>query len=122
MRPEKSRIVGPSLRRHSIRQGLTAGLVGTLLAVGFTVSDYYMSGVVAVFAVGLNTLLLLVELAYLQATLTLPGIAGMVLSIGVIIDTSGDMDGIFVESGDDPAPLQLSMGLVKGDGRCCSAS
>jgi protein-export membrane protein SecD len=56
--------------------------------VGFTVVYYRLSGAVAVFALGLNTLLLLAGLAYLQATLTLPGIAGIVLSIGMAVDAN----------------------------------
>ncbi len=88
VRLEESLIVGPSLGQDAIRQGLTAGLVGTLLVVGFTVVYYRLSGAVAVFALGLNTLLLLAGLAYLQATLTLPGIAGIVLSIGMAVDAN----------------------------------
>jgi preprotein translocase subunit SecD len=85
---EENRIVGPSLGQDSIRQGLTAGLVGTLLVVIFMLVYYRLSGLVAVFAVGLNTLILLAGLGYFHATLTLPGMAGIVLTVGMAVDAN----------------------------------
>lgn len=84
----EERTVGPSLGRDSIRQGLKAGLVGAGAVVLFMLVYYRLSGVVAVIALSLNMLFLFAVLAKLGATLTLPGIAGVVLTIGFAVDAN----------------------------------
>jgi len=80
--------VGASLGQDSINRGLMSGLLGTVLVLVFMVFYYRMSGVIANFALGLNILLLFAGLAALSATLTLPGIAGIILSIGMAVDSN----------------------------------
>jgi preprotein translocase subunit SecD len=85
---EEERQIGPTLGQESIRQGLLACLVGLILLCIFSVAIYKVAGIFAIFALVFNLLLILVALGWLQATLTLPGIAGMVLTIGMAIDAS----------------------------------
>lgn len=85
---EEERQIGPSLGQESIRQGLMACLVGLLLLIIFSVLMYKIAGIFAVLALVFNLLFILIILGALQATLTLPGIAGMVLTIGMAIDAS----------------------------------
>jgi SecD/SecF fusion protein len=80
--------VGASLGQDSINKGLSAGLVGTLLVLVFMIVYYRLSGVIANFALMLNVLLLFAGLAFMNATLTLPGIAGIILSIGMAVDSN----------------------------------
>ncbi len=80
--------IGPSLGSDSIRQGTRAGLVGVLLVVVFMVIWYRGSGLLAVLALALNMLFLFAALAGLHGTLTLPGIAGMVLTVGMAVDAN----------------------------------
>ncbi|MFN8586805.1 MAG: protein translocase subunit SecD [Candidatus Eisenbacteria bacterium] len=84
----EERTVGPSLGGDSITQGIHAGLIGTAMIVAFMVVYYQLSGVVAVIAMILNTFYILAILAYSGATLTLPGIAGLVLTVGMAVDTN----------------------------------
>jgi protein-export membrane protein SecD len=84
----EERTVGPSLGSDSIQQGLTAGLIGTLMVVAFMAIYYQLSGIVAIAALGLNLLYLIAAMAYFGATLTLPGIAGIVLTVGMAVDTN----------------------------------
>lgn len=80
--------VGASLGHDSISKGLSSGLLGTALIIIFMVVYYRLSGVIANFALLLNILFLFGGLAALQATLTLPGIAGIILSIGMAVDSN----------------------------------
>ena len=80
--------VGASLGQDSITQGITAGLWGALMVLAFVVIYYRLSGVIANTAMIFNVLLLFAGLAVLNATLTLPGIAGIILSIGMAIDAN----------------------------------
>lgn len=80
--------VGSSLGADSINKGLTAGMFGALLVLGFMIIYYRLSGLIANFALTLNILFLFAGLAVLNATLTLPGIAGIVLSIGMAVDAN----------------------------------
>lgn len=80
--------VGPSLGADSIRQGIIASIVGLVLVVGFMLFYYRLSGVNAVLALVLNLLILLAGLALFNATLTLPGIAGVILTIGMAVDSN----------------------------------
>jgi len=80
--------VGPTLGADSIHKGVISGFVGTILVVFFMIFYYRFSGVVAVYALVLNTIMLLGALSLLNATLTLPGIAGIILSIGMAVDSN----------------------------------
>jgi preprotein translocase subunit SecD len=84
----EERTVGPSLGRDSIENGLQAGIVGTLLVVAYMLLIYRLSGLNAVVALALNILLLFGGLAGFGATLTLPGIAGILLTIGMAVDAN----------------------------------
>jgi SecD/SecF fusion protein len=84
----EERTVGPSLGSDSIRDGVKAGLIGTLMVVAFMVVYYQLSGVIAVLAMLLNTVYIIACLAGFGATLTLPGIAGLVLTVGMAVDTN----------------------------------
>ena len=84
----EERIVGPSLGADSIAQGTQAIIFGLALVLVFMLVYYKMAGIVADFALIWNILLVLAVLASLQATLTLPGIAGLILTIGMSIDAN----------------------------------
>jgi preprotein translocase subunit SecD len=84
----EERQVGASLGADSIREGLTAGLVGTALVILIMVGYYRLSGVLAVLALGLYILFTLGGLSAVDAALTLPGLAGLVLSIGIAVDAN----------------------------------
>ncbi len=84
----EERTVGPSLGADSIQEGVMAGLIGTALVVAFMVVYYSLSGVIAVAAMILNTLYVIAALAYFKATLTLPGLAGLALTVGMAVDTN----------------------------------
>ena len=81
-------VIGPSLGADSIRSGVTAALVGLLLVVGFMLIYYKLSGVNAVVALIFNLVILLGLMAYIGATMTLPGIAGFVLTMGIGVDSN----------------------------------
>ncbi len=85
---EEERTIGPSLGAESIRQGLISCLVGLALLFLFSVFYYKFAGLLAFIALVYNLLLILVGMAWIRATLTLPGIAGMVLTVGMAIDAS----------------------------------
>ena len=80
--------VGASLGADSIRGGITAGLIGTLVVILIMIGYYRLSGVLAVSALTLYLLFTLGGLAMLDATVTLPGLAGLVLSIGIAVDAN----------------------------------
>ncbi|HMU60903.1 MAG TPA: protein translocase subunit SecD [Gemmatimonadales bacterium] len=80
--------VGASLGADSIRGGITAGIIGTLVVILIMIGYYRMSGVLAVGALALYLLFTLGGLAMIDATLTLPGLAGIVLSIGIAVDAN----------------------------------
>lgn len=80
--------VGPSLGADSIRQGLIAGLVGLVVVILIMLAYYRQSGINATVALVLNAILLIGILAYLKAVLTLPGIAGIILLIGMAVDSN----------------------------------
>ncbi|MFH1490248.1 MAG: protein translocase subunit SecD [Pseudomonadota bacterium] len=80
--------VGPSLGRDSIEKGIASAILGTLLVVAFMVIYYRLSGVIANLALFLNVILMVAALSLFQATLTLPGIAGIILSIGMAVDSN----------------------------------
>ncbi len=84
----EERTVGPSLGRDAIEAGLKAGLVGTLFVVLFILIIYNLTGLNAVLALMLNIVMLFGGLAMFGATLTLPGIAGIILTIGMAVDAN----------------------------------
>jgi preprotein translocase subunit SecD len=84
----EERTVGPSLGADSIRQGVIASIVGLALVIFFMLFYYRFSGVNAVVALILNLIILLAGLATFGATLTLPGIAGVILTIGMAVDSN----------------------------------
>jgi preprotein translocase subunit SecD len=80
--------VGPSLGSDSIRQGFIAGLVGIVAVVLVMLLYYKRAGINATIALILNALILIAALAYFGAVLTLPGIAGVILTIGMAVDSN----------------------------------
>ncbi len=88
LRIMEERTVGPSLGQDSIDQGRIAGLVGLILVVGIMIFYYRAAGALAILALAIYLLLVLGGLATLNATLTLPGIAGLILSIGMAVDAN----------------------------------
>jgi len=86
---EEERTVGPTLGRDSINAGIRAICLGAALVVVFMLIYYRLAGIIAIFALSLNLLLILGALGYLrEATLTLPGIAGMLLTLGMAVDAN----------------------------------
>jgi preprotein translocase subunit SecD len=84
----EERTVGPSLGAESIRQGLIAMVAGLVFVALFMLFYYRLSGLNAVIALILNLVILLAGLAVFNATLTLPGIAGVILGIGMAVDAN----------------------------------
>jgi preprotein translocase subunit SecD len=84
----EERTVGPSLGREAIRDGLRAGVIGTLLVILVMLVYYKLSGVNAVLALVLNVLILFGGMGMFHSTLTLPGIFGIILTIGMAVDAN----------------------------------
>ncbi len=84
----EQRTVGPTLGIESIRYGFRAALISFGIVAVFMVVYYRLAGVIAVFALVLNIVGLLAFLAYFRATLTLPGIGGIILTIGMAVDAN----------------------------------
>lgn len=84
----EERTVGPSLGADSIRSGILAGIIGVILVLLIMVSYYKLSGFLAIVALAYYVILLLGGLSAFNATLTAPGIAGLILSIGMAIDAN----------------------------------
>ena len=84
----EERTVGPSLGADSIAAGEIAGIVGAVLVLAFMFLAYGMLGIVANLALIINIMLLIAALSVLGATLTLPGIAGIVLTVGMAVDSN----------------------------------
>jgi preprotein translocase subunit SecD len=84
----EERTVGPDLGRDSIEKGVRAGVVATLLLIIFMVITYMRFGVYTTISLVVNAFLILGAMAILNATLTLPGIAGFVLTIGAAVDAN----------------------------------
>lgn len=81
-------IIGPSLGVDSIRKGIYACIVGLILVMIFMLVYYKAAGINSIIALALNMVILMGILAYLGATLTLPGIAGIILTIGMAVDAN----------------------------------
>ena len=84
----ETQTIGPSLGMDSIRRGMVASLVGLVLVVSGMLLVYRFSGINAIVCLILNLLVLLAVLASVHATLTLPGIAGIILTIGMAVDAN----------------------------------
>ena len=84
----EERTVGPSLGNDSIRRGVRAAIAGGIAVAIFMVMYYNLSGLLAVLALALNLVILLAALAGFRGTLTLPGIAGIILTIGMAVDAN----------------------------------
>jgi SecD/SecF fusion protein len=84
----EQRIVGPSLGQDSIRDCIYAAIIGSFLVFLFIIIYYKVSGAYAVFALLLNILFVLAAMASINATLTIPGIAGLVLNLAVAVDAN----------------------------------
>jgi preprotein translocase subunit SecD len=84
----EERVVGPTLGADSIRSGITAALAGLLLVVIFMLVYYKLAGINAIFAMVVNLIILLGMMAYVGATMTLPGIAGFILTMGMGVDSN----------------------------------
>lgn len=84
----ENRTVGPSLGADLIRKGVISVIVGSLLVIAFMVLYYNLSGLVADLALVLNIILVLAALAGFKAALTLPGIAALVLTVGMAVDAN----------------------------------
>jgi len=84
----EERSIGPSLGADSIHEGLVAGIAGLLAVIVVMLVYYKRSGVNAVLALALNTVILMAALSYFHAVLTLPGIAGVILTIGMAVDSN----------------------------------
>ncbi|HVP47681.1 MAG TPA: protein translocase subunit SecD [Bryobacteraceae bacterium] len=84
----EERSVGASLGADSIREGIVAALAGLMAVIAVMLVYYRRSGINAVLALFLNTVLLVAALSYFHAVLTLPGIAGVILTIGMAVDSN----------------------------------
>jgi preprotein translocase subunit SecD len=84
----ENRTVGASLGEDSIQKGEFSGLVAMILIIVFMILYYRAGGIVASIAVLINVCLLLAIMSLFQATLTLPGIAGIVLTVGMAVDAN----------------------------------
>jgi preprotein translocase subunit SecD len=86
--PIEQRVVGPGLGADSIRAGEQASVAGAILVVVFMLATYALFGFFATVAVAINVTMILGILSFLSATLTLPGIAGIVLTVGIAVDSN----------------------------------
>lgn len=84
----EERSVGPGLGSDSIEAGKIASIIGLTAVIIFMVASYGQFGVIAVIALSINIIILVAALSALNATLTLPGIAGIVLTIGMAVDAN----------------------------------
>src|SRR2546428_3578430 len=84
----EERTVGPSLGADSIRAGVTAAVGGLVLVILFMLAYYRLAGLNALVSIVMNLIILLGMMAYLKATMTLPGIAGFILTIGMGVDSN----------------------------------
>ncbi|MBI4553020.1 MAG: protein translocase subunit SecD [Candidatus Latescibacteria bacterium] len=85
---QSKQVVGPSLGADAIRTGVQASLIGLVVVLLFMLGYYRASGLIANFGLSLNLILLLAVMAGFHATLTLPGIAGIILTMGMAVDAN----------------------------------
>jgi protein-export membrane protein SecD len=88
IRIEEERTVGPTLGKDSIKKGVRAIMVGGILVFVFMIGYYFLSGLIADLALVLNLIILVGVLSYLHASLTLPGLAGIALTLGMAVDAN----------------------------------
>lgn len=81
-------IIGPSLGQDSIKQGILAAIIGGCFVIVFMIFYYHLSGVISIFALILNIIIIISVLILLKGTLTLPGIAGITLTFGMAVDAN----------------------------------
>jgi preprotein translocase subunit SecD len=86
--PIEQRVVGAGLGQDSIEKGIKASYVGGALVVIFMIATYGLFGIFASIAVAINVAMIFGVLSLLNATLTLPGIAGVVLTVGIAVDSN----------------------------------
>ncbi|HMX53208.1 MAG TPA: protein translocase subunit SecD, partial [Plasticicumulans sp.] len=84
----EERTVGPSAGRENIEQGFDSSIAGFVVVAIFMIVSYRLCGLISVVALAVNVILIIAALSLLQATLTLPGIAGIVLTIGMAVDAN----------------------------------
>jgi preprotein translocase subunit SecD len=84
----EERTVGPSLGSDSIRSGIAAGIAGVIAVIAVMLIYYKKAGINATLALILNAVILIAALSYFDAVLTLPGIAGVILTIGMAVDSN----------------------------------
>jgi preprotein translocase subunit SecD len=84
----EERVVGPTVGEDSVKDGLRSSAIGFGLVVLFMLVYYRASGFVAIIALGLNLLLMLATMSYMRSTLTLPGMAGIILSLAMAVDAN----------------------------------
>ncbi|MCF7687283.1 MAG: protein translocase subunit SecD [Cephaloticoccus sp.] len=80
--------VSPSLAKDAISSGVKASVIGTVLVAAFMITYYTVGGIVAVLTLGINLLIIVGVMASIGATMTLPGIAGIVLTVGMAVDAN----------------------------------
>jgi SecD/SecF fusion protein len=85
---EFTRVVGPSLGAESVRSGVTSAIAGIVLVCVFMLIYYMAAGAIAVVALMLNAIFVIAAMAYFNLTLTLPGIAGLILTVGMAVDAN----------------------------------
>lgn len=85
---KEERQIGPTLGQESVNNGLRSCVIGLLLLLVFGIYFYRLSGFFAILALAYNLVLILLFMALVKATLTLPGIAGMILTVGMAVDAS----------------------------------
>ncbi|MBX7042230.1 MAG: protein translocase subunit SecD [Ignavibacteria bacterium] len=107
----EERSIGPSLGEDSIRSGILSSIAALILVALFMVFYYRFGGGVADVAVIINTIIILGIMASLKATLTLPGIAGLILSIGMSVDTNVLIFERIREELDSGKPMRTSVDL-----------
>lgn len=88
VKEEYAAIVGASIGQEAVSKGITASIIGLALVVIAVIAWYRFAGVIAVLSLAFNGLLVLAAFAYFDITLTLPGIAGLVLTIGMAVDSN----------------------------------
>jgi len=84
----EERVVGPTVGEDSVKDGLRSSAIGFILVVLFMIVYYRASGVVAIIALTLNLIVMLATMSYLRSTLTLPGMAGIILSLAMAVDAN----------------------------------
>jgi len=118
---EHERTVGPGLGEESIVSGEVAVLIAMILVLAFMIGYYLVAGVVANFALVLNLLLIVAFMALFDATLTLPGIAGLALTIGMAVDANVLIYERIKEEKRKRADKPLSLSIRDGYDRAFSA-